>query len=243
MQDPAPAEGAGREGLYGVPVPEALAPLAEEVRRWFVQLRGGGPFLSAPDGSTLVAWLEAGVSVSAICMALDQVATRRLARRTRTPFCLIDVQATLTTVLKSRNNFQWRSARAPVAETIPAPVLPTTLRTRVESAEAAALTSLEAALAALTAGDPEADPEKTATAAIALVSRYFDELWHTLGPEQPRLLAEAADELCELRNVVGADSFNRMCEERARAHLRRRHPALSVTRLWEVYGGAGRLHG
>ncbi len=212
-------------GLCGVPVPEVLAPAAEIVRRCFVFARGGAPFLSAPDGAALVEWLSAGVPAAMVCAAVEEVAVRRIARCTRTPFHLTDVDAPLRRRLRGQGRPQ------PAIELEP---LPRALLARVEAAEQRLL---ERTLATLTGLAVEA-PERRLPAALTIASHFFEELWLALGDEHPRLLAEAADELCELRNVVGADGFRRLCEERARMRLRKRHPALGVSQLVEVYGGA-----
>src|SRR5688500_4071881 len=72
----------------GSDVPEAWTVAAEEVRAHLCALRGGAPFLSPMDAWQLVRWLEEGVSVASILLALERAAEARRRTRSRTPLSL-----------------------------------------------------------------------------------------------------------------------------------------------------------
>ncbi len=58
------------------------------MRAHLVALRGGAPFLSPSDAWLLVQWLEAGVSVGDVLLALERAAEARRRRRSRIPLTL-----------------------------------------------------------------------------------------------------------------------------------------------------------
>lgn len=206
-----------KAGAGGEDGAEGHAGAAEEVRAYFVEVRGGAPFLSAADGRALVDWLEAGVSVSRLLIAIDRTAARRRARRVRTPFRLRDVAPELRRLVRGE------PVRVPVA---PSP--PLSPGVDLEARRDAAL----AAIAALPAGDPEA----RARAACAIGRDFFHAAWEALAPEWPDRLAAAAEELADLRALLDDDAFAAACEELARDHVRRRFPELTASRLCEEMG-------
>jgi hypothetical protein len=98
--------------------PPSLADEAEEVRAWFVQVRGGAPFLSGADGAALATWLDSGVGVPRILRAIEVTAEVRRARRHRRPFTLKSCGAALearTAPKRGRRGFQAAVEVAPVA--------------------------------------------------------------------------------------------------------------------------------
>lgn len=200
-------------GFFGTDVPEPLAAAAEEVRAWFVQARGGAPFLSGKDGRLLVAWLESGVPVSSILIAIEQVAARRVARRARHPFHLDACEATLKKL---------RKGALPAAVESPAPegnpvegedVLVATARQRLRSLR----------------GDLELRLQQ----ACHIVRELHGSLWELHRPEHPVLLEQACKELEDLASLLGESGMQRAAEERARDSLRRRYPEFSMTRICE----------
>jgi len=200
-------------GVFGTEVPEPLAAAAEEVRAWFVQARGGAPFLSGKDGRLLVAWLEAGIPVSSILIAIEQVAARRVARRARHPFHLEACEATLKKLRKGA---------------LPAPLeLPTTGGSPVEGEEVLVATARQR-LHSL-AGDIEVRLQ----AACHIVRELHAALWELHRPEHPALLEQASKELEDLAALLGESGLQRAAEERARDSLRRRYPEFSMTRICE----------
>lgn len=201
---PAPPPEPAPERRYASDV-EALADAAEEVRAWFVHVRGGAAFLSSTDGRALVGWLESGVPVTRILCAIDTTAARRRARRSRRPFSLVDIRAALG-----------REAPTPGRKRTPSP--PVTPEAEATLAGIRALTG---------------DPETRARAGCELARRFHEEAWAALGQEQAALLAAAAEELASLADAVDADVFRDLCEEVARDRQRTRYPQLSATRIWE----------
>lgn len=79
-------------------VPAGYREAAEEVRDHLVALRGGAPFLSPRDALALVRWLDEGVAVPLILLALERAAARRRANRARTPLSLVAAGRHLDTV-------------------------------------------------------------------------------------------------------------------------------------------------
>ena len=69
-------------------VPETYRQAAEEVRAHLVAVRGGAPFLSPADAELLLRWLDAGVAVSSILLAIERAAESRRKRRSRLPLTL-----------------------------------------------------------------------------------------------------------------------------------------------------------
>jgi hypothetical protein len=189
---------------------------AEEVRAWLVQLRGGAPFLSSADGKLLADWLDAGVPVPTILRGLEQVAERRRAKRTRTPFTLTSCRAVVERLAK--NHLAWR--------------VPTDLSAALAPAAPDALAS--AALTELAA--LQGDAETRARRACAVLRRFHDTVWDALGDERAAVLAAAAEDLGPLAEVLGEEGFRRACEEHARDRVRARYPTLSATRVWEEFG-------
>ncbi len=215
---------------------DALSMDAEEVRAWFVHARGGGPFLSGKDGRLLVDWLESGVPVSAILIAIEKVAERRQARRTRAPFHLDECTATLRKLLRHRPARMQRSKER------------VDLGARLASTPNAAGAMPDGGWGALT-GSEEAlvqqtlqrlslvsgrDPEECARAACALVREFHEELWSLMASQHEGLFAEARQQLADLSHLLGAE-METAVRERARQMVRARHPQLSASRIWEEY--------
>jgi hypothetical protein len=200
-------------GVFGTDVPEPLAAAAEEVRAWFVQARGGAPFLSGKDGRLLVAWLESGIPVSSILIAIEQVAARRVARRARHPFHLDACEATLKKL---------RKGALPAA-----PALPVPEGSPVEGEEVLLATARQR-LHSLT-GDQEARLQQ----ACQIVRELHAALWELHRPQHPALLEQASKDLEDLAPLLGESGLQRAAEERARDSLRRRYPEFSMTRICE----------
>ena len=88
-----------------------------------------------------------------------------------------------------------------------------------------------AELAALEGGAPE-----RARRACGILRQFHARVWEGLGDEQKTLMAEAGEDLAELRDLLGQEGFLRACEEHARDRVRARYPTLSATRVWEEFG-------
>ena len=219
-------EGSGPPGVTEVEHPpcaatadsaDVRAAAAEEVRAWLVHHRGGAPFLSSADGVQLAAWLDGGVPVTTILLAIDRVAARRVAKRVRTPFTLRSCVATVRKLQGAQKS--WRVPKDLGAALAPA---------APDDLARAALDEL-AALA-------EPDLEQRARAACAVLRRFHERVWDALGDERAALLAAAAEELAPLRDALGASEYGRACEELARDRVRARYPSLSAARVWEEFG-------
>jgi len=198
------------------PVDSPHAADAEEVRAHFVALRGGAPFLSSADGVLLLDWLEAGVPVARILLAVELTAQRRRARRARRPFTLRECARALSTSATS--------ARPPRES--PPPVRPDPAPLGPDPAP------VIAAIAAL----PQGEPEARARAACALARAFHESAWIALGEAREVLLTEAAAELPGLAEVLGQDAFAAMCEEIARDRVRARYPELTASHIWQEFG-------
>lgn len=192
---------------------------AEEVRAYFVEVRGGAPFLSSADGRALLGWLEAGVPVARILVAVDRTAERRRARRTRAPFRLRDIRRDL-----GRTDGGGAPPRGP-----PSPA--------AEPGEGDdGLEPLFREALARVGALPEGDPDARARAACTIGREFFHAAWARLGDRREALLAQAADELSDLREGLGETAFRAACEELARDQVRRRFPELTASRLCEELG-------
>lgn len=227
-----------RHTVAGLGVPAAtttwdvVADRAEEVRAWFVQVRGGAPFLSAPDAKILADWLDAGVPVPRILRAVEAMAGWRRAKRLRGPFTL-------------KSCARWLDAAGGAPE-LGAPELgardagadaaaPERAPSGAEVAEAGVTEALRAALAALYAearaevasvvGD---DPEAVAAARCARARQFHEQAWALAAPVHDALVAEEAAALGDLAGLMDAEDFRRVCEEAARHRWRARFAALSI---------------
>ena len=82
------------------PSTDELAPLAEEIRAYLVEARGGAPFLSAADAQLLLDWLDACVPVPLILASIDRVAARRRKKRVRSRLTLSACRGEVNKALK-----------------------------------------------------------------------------------------------------------------------------------------------
>lgn len=202
-----------------------LAERAEEVRAWFVQVRGGALFLSSTDASMLARWLEDDVSVVRILQAVELAAAHRRAKRVRRPFTLKSCSRFLDELLTGGSKARApgrRRARAAEANAGPvaAPVA-----AGVEAIAAAALEEIGRI--------QQGDAETTGRARCARARRAHEDIWAALAPEREALLATAAAELEELKALLDEEDFARACEEAARAGVRATFPALSASAIWQ----------
>ncbi len=213
--------------MRDVPDPNA----AEAVRAYLVAVRGGAPFLSPMDSRTLADWLDNGVSVGAILRAVDAVAARRIANRTRAPF----------TLTSCKGEVKRRAGRMALS-------VPIDLAARLAHAppRAGAGTDEDAALHVLADAAlaeigllAEADAETRALAACAVARRFHERAWDATLATRPAAVAQAALDLEDVRMLYSDAEFARACEEAARDALRQRFPALTATRIWAEFGVGG----
>ncbi len=195
-----------KEGL------DRLQQAAEEVRSHLVVLRGGAPFLSPLDGRLLLEWLEAGIGVPAILRALEQAAAKRLERRVKSPLSLRSVKARVT-----------RSGRQSVEDS------PQNLVGLVDGLKGSSDPLVQ--LAAQELAGLRGSGDDLARDALKVVRWFHEEDWARADRED--LLEQAAAELLDLRDRYDDKQWSAALEEVARNKLRRQHPLLSATAVWD----------
>lgn len=205
-------------------IPEIWRDAAEEIRAHLVMVRGGAPFLSPRDGWRLVGWLEDGVEVPVILCAIERAAAYRRRKASRLPLTLGRVGVHL------RRELDPGPVPAPAEPDLSA-VTEALRRQARDDPHHARLTELADALDAL---DGDA-PTRFRTASAA--GRVFvQQVWEDLDDIERSLWLEAAE--AELRDK-DAEFFEGMAEperrsrveERARAWLRGRYPAIEAGSL------------
>lgn len=223
-----------------VDVEPGLAEAAEEVRAYLVALRGGAPFLSGPDGRLLVDWLEAGVPVSAILVALDHAAARRAKRPARTRLGLGSCRGEVAKLA---------GALASVAPT-PMPAGPVRWPGLAELSEdlrgMAVLPTLEVArdaladsIAGLARGAAGDEAEGVARQAMAACRSFQEAAWAGLGDARQTELDAAAAALAGLAGVLSPEAMAAAVEELARDRVRGATPLVSARVVWDRMIGAG----
>ena len=192
---------------------------AEEVRAHLAHLRGGGLFLSPVDGRLLLEWFEAGVPVSTILFHLEEMHTDRRARRVKSPLKLATIKR--------------RIAKSLAQPTPPPPTcgglapLATHLMTSGNRHERDA----GLAIAAL---PPSLDTEALRCAALSICRSALEAAWESA--DKHALRSEAALQLDAVKNTLSEQRFEAIVEEAARDLLRRNHPHLSATAIWDTLG-------
>jgi hypothetical protein len=81
-------------------IPTEYQEACEQVRDHLVCLRGGAPFMSPTDVILLLDWLDDGVQVVDILLALERLAEARQKTRSRAPFTLSKVKRHLGRAMK-----------------------------------------------------------------------------------------------------------------------------------------------
>jgi hypothetical protein len=212
----------------GSDVPEAWQLAAEEVRAHLCALRGGAPFLSPMDAWQLVRWLEEGVSVAAILLAMERAAEARRRSRSRTPLSLGAVKRHLGRPTRGAfaKELPPRGGEPPLAPLVRA------LRAVPLGADREARGALDAALLAIEGRGEEAERR-----ALAAARTFLEAAWQAEGPAGRAALAdEARVELGDLLGLVEEGTAAALVEETARDRLRGRYPALTAATLRELCG-------
>ena len=222
---------------------EELGPLAEEIRAYLVEIRGGAPFLSGADGLLLLEWLEARVPVPLILACIDKVAERRRKKRVRSRLTLKACQGEVRKALKRQAA---RHPDSPLLTEVPADRTPTTvlphrkaligLRRELEAIEVTpelgkTWETLLTALDRLTGSDLSL--EKCCTLAIGATRIFHREAWDAMRLHHEELRRLAREELAHLEGAVSERIFSELLEEAARDQLRRRFPLVSADQLWD----------
>jgi hypothetical protein len=191
-----------------VPVTHQIA--AEEIRAHLVQLRGGAPFLSSADARLLVEWLDGGVSVSDVLLALERAAASLRKQRSRVPLSLVRARPHLG------------------KSTAPA-------RPRVPSARHpfdGVLVEVPHELLAGLVEVPLGAPHDMVRAALALVRRFLDEQWLALADEaRESAISAAKTDLLAIDPYADPAEIEALAESWAREDLRARYPQLSAASL------------
>jgi hypothetical protein len=193
---------------------QAMQDAAEQVRDHLVQLRGGAPFLSPVDAKLLLEWLESGIGVAIIVRALETVAARRQARRTRSPFSLSSAKGTVKKAVKQKKMHPATAGLAPLVRALEVSKDPH------EQAMANSLASLE--------GEGEALVE----AALEVVRRFFEARLDEADAETAWRTAET--ELEDLKGVLSKKQWERAVGEVCRQQIRDAHPLLSAASIWDT---------
>jgi len=202
-------------------VPAPWRDAAEEVRAHLVALRGGAPFLSPSDAWQLVQWLEHGVPVGDVLLALERAAEARRRQRRRTPLTLGAAKRHLGKPAYPAAT-AWREAlELPVSGGPPLAPIARALRTR--EADGAAE---ELARALEEIGERDAAGERLALAAIRA---FVEARWLAVGELRRDALRTAARaELGDLLTLVDEPTGLALVEETARDLFRQSYPWLTV---------------
>lgn len=201
-------------------VPEAWKDAAEEVRAHLCALRGGGPFLSPADSLQLLQWLERGVSVAAVLVALERAADARRRSGRRVPLSLVAAKRHLGRPMTDRF---FREAPTRGAEPNLAPVVralqlvPSTVDGRARAELVADLDRIDG------------DGDEAVQRAMSAVRRFLDAVWDALGEDGRAVLRnDARAELGDLLGFLDDPTGAALVEEGARDVLRRRYPSLAA---------------
>ena len=220
--------------VYSDDVDPALVEAAEEVRAYLVALRGGAPFLSGADGRLLVSWLDAGVGVPLILAALDGAAERRRKRPARSRLGLGSCKGEIAKLIGTHPTANLAPSAGPISwvglAELAHQIAALAVRPGLEDAQQA----LCEALAALARSPSSAeDIEGVARKAMAACRVYHERAWSSLEAARPTLLAEAAEELAALRDVLSEGALAAAAEELARERLREETPLVSARVVWD----------
>jgi len=196
---------------------------AEEVRAHLVALRGGAPFLSPSDAWQLVQWLENGVSVGDVLLALERAAEARRRQRGRTPLTLGAAKRHLGKPAYPRAT-AWRAAPEPTVAGEP-PLAPIARALRGQEADGSgAAEDLATALERIEERDAEAERQ-----AIAAIRTFVETRWLSLGePRRDALRSRAREDLGDLLALVDEPTGLALVEETARDLFRQSYPWLTV---------------
>ena len=211
------------------PEPHSLADKAEEVRAYVVAMRGGAPFLSAADGRLLVRWLEQGIGVPRILAAVDEVAAKRRAKRTRSRLTLSACKRSIEG--KNKGETPHKEIENPDSKAIDLSDYATELAQMVV---ADALRPEQSKLVARIGSlKGHTDPEWVATEAVAAVRAFQEASWNAAAPEYPSIRSQAESELQALKGLLKPEALAAYIEEVSRDIVQRRAPQESAKAVWD----------
>ncbi len=192
---------------------------ADEVRAWLVSMRGGSPFLSPADGFRLIQWLDQGVPVSAIALAIERASAARRARRARWPLGLGDASRYLKLPKVPASPVRPRRTASAVSDAI-----------RTVDPDDPAIEGLAVRLS-----DLAGTAEEITRLALRAFSAFFEEKWVGLdATERSALLDAARAGYGEWLEGLAEGAQLALVEEAARDLLRSRYPALTAELVWNA---------
>lgn len=199
---------------------------AEEVRAHLTALRGGGAFLSPADAWQLVQWLEQGIDVTVVLIALERASEARRKKRTRVPLSLVAAKRHLGKPGRTPFRGPAPSRESPLASVV------RSLQITPITVDGPARARLEKELLAIERKDPDGVRK-----AIAASRAFFEEVWDELGEAgREELRATARQELGDLALMVDEAELLDLVEEGARDALRTRYPALGAATFAALLG-------
>ncbi|MEQ1569082.1 MAG: hypothetical protein ABMA64_25825 [Myxococcota bacterium] len=205
-------------------IPEAWRDAAEEIRAHLCALRGGAPFLSPADALQVFGWLEAGVPVPRVLLALERAAAARRVSRSRIPL----------SVVSAKRHLGRPSAGAFHRDTLPRggePPLAPVVRALELVPPSGYDEGHRAGVATALLGVTEPGEVGLRTA-IAAVRTFFEGLWADAPPAvRAGWTAEAEAELGDLLALVDDGTRAALVEETARDRVRARYPTLTAATL------------
>lgn len=210
-------------------IPPTHQQAAEEIRQHLVTLRGGAPFLSPADALQLLSWLDDGVSVPVILLALERAAEARRKRRAMTRLSLCHAKRHLNRPTKSIFQGHIHPPKAPAHPL--APLVDELLNQAHRDCRKEALTALARALGGL----PTDDPQTLVRCALTAIRNFLATAWNDLTEEQrQKHLALAQAELGDYAGLVDEPTLLAAAEELARDKLRQSYKLLTAAALWDL---------
>ena len=211
--------------------PECIPPKhmekAEEIRAYLVSVRGGAYFLSGADGLLLVQWLDQGHPVPAILCAIDRVAARRRAKRTRARMSLGACKGELRKVLggkdRRRSPKTHKGGYSGWLGRLCAMEIP-------EGIRGARLRMVDR-LAALEGTECR---EEAARKGATACREFHQEVWEASMEEHESLQQQAEAELESMASLLPPSRWREAVEEIMRDKLRSRYPLVSAQAVWEA---------
>ncbi len=192
-------------------------------------MRGGALFLSSSDALHLLDWLDRGVPVCNILLAIERAADARSKKQSRLPLTLGQAKRHLGKPTKGAF-----AVADEVAGPEDAPLDPLVRRIELAAADdfaGARLRDLAGALRAL----PLDAIDRVVQAASGLIRAFHVAVWQDLAePDREALRAHARADLGDLRTLLDEVALTAIVEENARDSVRRRYDWLSTATVWDL---------
>ena len=205
-------------------VPESHQQAAEEVRAHLVAVRGGAPFLSPADAELLLRWLDGGVAVSCILLAIERAAESRRKRRSRIPLTLVKAKPHLGKVQGAATGMRGSGTAATSH-----PFAPTAAEARRRGAVA-----LAEALETVTIHDTETMVRKAAHT----VRNFLEQQWEDRPPEErTQRMLRCRETLHALDLGFSDEDLDVAAEELAHDEHRQEWRFLDTSVFWSLANG------